>query len=101
MSAQPRQTVDDIARVRPWEPEHRVQLRRRLNNARQRSICRRDRSISPDAHALFCEIARIAGDWSLKWQPDSDLESRLQDILDALTRMFLAADALERNGSGL
>lgn len=91
----------EIQRLRPWEPEARVQIRRRLNNAALHASARARRATSPDACGLFHEIARIAAQWTLAWEPDDELEAKLSDILNALTRMFIAADALERNGSGL
>ena len=94
---------DEIQRLRPWEPEPRIQLRRRLSNASLHALARARRARSTDAELLYRDIARIASDWSIEWRlaADAEIESQLQDILGALTRMFLAADALERNGSGL
>lgn len=90
-----------IQRLRSWEPEARLQLRRRLNIAALHASARAQRATSPDARALFYEIARIAAHWTLAWDPASDIEAKLTDILNALARMFLAAAALERHGSGL
>jgi hypothetical protein len=92
---------DAISRLRPWEPEPRLQLRRRLNDASLRANARARRATSPDAERLFRDIARIAGEWSVEWRCDGQLDEALADILDALTRMHMAAGALERTGSGL
>lgn len=90
-----------IQRLRPWEPETRIQVRRRLNNVALNASARARRATSPDAELLFRDIARIAGEWGMAWEPDDELEARLVDILRGLTQAFLAADCFERNGSGL
>ncbi len=98
---EPTAKPDEIQRLRLWEPEPRLQLRRRLNNAALHAQARARRAFSPDAEMLFLTIGRIAGHWSMAWSADPELDAKLEDVLGALTRMFLAADALERSGSGL
>jgi hypothetical protein len=100
-NAQEPRSADEIRRLRPWEPEAGLVLRRRLNNAQLHASARARRAFSPDAEMLFLAIRGIAAQWSMAWSPDPEIDAKLEDILGALTRMFLAADALERNGSGL
>lgn len=88
---------DPIRALRPWEAAAKIELRRKLNNIALRATARAQWAASPDARQQFWTIALLAGQWTFATAD----EVALADIRAALLRMGTAADALERNGSGL
>lgn len=73
-------------------------IRQRLASAATIASGRAVKAKSPPAAQIFFAIAEIGTDWS---RAGPECEPRLQDILGAVARMYLAADALERCRSGL
>lgn len=87
---------DAIATLRSWEPESKLDLRRRLNRIALLATSRAQSARSPDARAAFWHVASVAGAWVFA----TASEEALNDMRHGLLQAGMAADAFERNGSG-
>jgi len=84
--------LDPITVFAPWAgPEERA-LRVRIHRARDRAQARAGRSKHGRARTLYWLSAQLAGDWVFSRASADDLN----DILAALSRLFLVAGAIER-----
>lgn len=92
-----RDTDDPIGKLRPWEPESKLALRRRLNNAAVLAAARATRAKSPHARQQLW-LAHIA---AAEWTFAVAAEEQLADALKALNYSVLGANWYERIGAGL
>ena len=76
----------------PWCASFERQLRIRVHRARDIAQARACRSKHGRARSLYWMAAQMAGDWVFRRAPNEDLE----EILAALSRLFLVAGATER-----
>ena len=96
-SSPQRPIEEQIRAFRPWEPASTLQLRCRLNKAAVCAANRATRAESPHGRCVLWLANEIASKWL--WARESD--EQLQDVLGGVLRLMTAADAFERNGSGL
>jgi hypothetical protein len=97
-ASEPQRSIDEQIRAfRPWEPASTIELRWRLNKAAVCLAARATRAESPHSRVVLWLANEIASKWL--WARDSD--EQLRDVLWGINRLVTAADAFERNGSGL
>lgn len=83
---------EPITEFRLDDDEPRRQLRWRILKAGKSADRRGDRAAGDDAGSLFFYAYRLAQRWRFK-RASAD---QLQDVIIALTGLFIAANALER-----
>jgi len=76
----------------PWAAGEERGLRLRIHKARDIAQARAARSRHVHARSIYWSAAEIAHAWVFQRAPSD----QLNDILEALTRLFLAAGAIER-----
>lgn len=84
--------ADPVDTFMPWIDEEEKALRQRLHRALTISAARAPTAVSKSARALYWQCNLVAAEWAFKRAPAADLE----DIANALVRLFMAAGALER-----
>jgi len=86
------QPIDAVAVFAPWCDDAERALRVRIHKARDAAQARAIRSKHGRARTLYWVAAQMAGDWVFCRAPNEDLN----DILAALSRLFLVAGSIER-----
>ena len=84
--------LDPIDVFRPGDSDEVRSLRRRIHRASGAAASRATRTASKDARECLWHASEIAGAWT--FGPAG--KDQLEDVIRALTSMFLAANALER-----
>ena len=92
-ASKPQPAADDaIAVFVPWAGADELALRRRIQRAHGAAAARAARSRHGRARALWWWSSQLAADWTFARAPIDDL----QEIIAALSRAFLIANAVER-----
>lgn len=84
--------LDAIRVFAPWSGDEERALRLRIYKARDIAQARAARSKHGRARAIYWTAAQMAGDWVFQRAPTDDLN----EILAALSRLFLVTSAIER-----
>ena len=92
LTATQRNSVAAVTHFAPWAGDDERALRVRVHRARDIAQARACRSKHGRARSVYWIAAQMAGDWVFARAPNDDL----QCILETLSRLFLAAGAIER-----
>jgi hypothetical protein len=85
------ESADPVAAFMPWLGENERQLRRRILRCQQTSATSARTAGSDRARGLYWTACEIAGETA--FAPASP--EHLQDVIATLTRLFMAAGAIE------
>jgi hypothetical protein len=77
----------------PEASPQELALRTRIHVARDTARARCERCDSPEGHRIYAVAATIATEWVFRHQVSVD---KLREVLEALSRLFLAASVFDR-----